>query len=67
VNQAIRNIIRKGNTQEIYSMIEIGTKFGMQTMDMAIRDLCKGNIISYENAIARAVNPENLEKLLARV
>lgn len=66
VNQAIRNIIRKGNSQEIYSMIEIGSKYGMQTMDMALRNLYKEGVISYENAIARAGNPENLEKLLMK-
>lgn len=66
VNQAVRNIIRKGSTQEITSMIEIGAKYGMQTMDMALKNLFRENVISYENAMARAVNPENLEKLLAK-
>ncbi|MCX5749505.1 MAG: type IV pilus twitching motility protein PilT [Candidatus Saganbacteria bacterium] len=66
INQAVSNIIRKGNTQEISSMIEIGSKYGMQTMDAALKNLYREGLISYENAMARAVNPENLEKLLAK-
>ena len=66
VNSAVRNIIRKGSTQDIYSMMEIGVKQGMQTMDMALRDLYKDGLIKYEDAVARAINQENLEKMLAK-
>ncbi|MEK7376326.1 MAG: ATPase, T2SS/T4P/T4SS family, partial [Candidatus Margulisiibacteriota bacterium] len=66
VNSAVRNIMRKGSTQEIYSMMEIGVKQGMQTMDMALRDLYKEGLIKYEDALARAVNEENLEKMLVK-
>ncbi len=66
VNPAVRNIIRKGSTQEIYSMMEIGVKQGMQTMDMALRDLYRDGLIKYEDAIAKAINQDNLEKMLAK-
>ena len=65
VNSAIRNIIRKGTTTEIYSMMEIGAKYGMQTMDSALRDMVKKGLIKYETALSRAGNPENLQKMLA--
>lgn len=64
VTPGIRNIIRKGNAQDIYSMIEIGSKYGMQTMNSALKKLYEEKIIAYETAIGRAVNPENLEKML---
>jgi len=62
----IRNLIRKGNSAELYSMIEIGAKYGMISMDSSIADLYKRKIISHENAILHAINPENLEKILTK-
>ncbi|MFH1684596.1 MAG: PilT/PilU family type 4a pilus ATPase [Candidatus Margulisiibacteriota bacterium] len=61
---AIRNIIRKGATQDIYSMIELGAKFGMVSMDSSIAQLFKQGVIKKEDAIAYAINRERLEKLL---
>jgi len=64
VTTGVRNIIRKAQTQEIYSMMEIGAKYGMQTMDSAIKDLYKSKLITYETALSRAINPEQLAKTL---
>ena len=65
VTSAIRNLIRKTQTHEIPSMIEIGKKFGMQTMDSSLKDLYTKGLISYEDAIGRAINPDQLEKSLS--
>jgi twitching motility protein PilT len=62
---AIRNIIRKGATQDIYSMVELGTQFGMTSMDASIAKLFKQNLISKEAAITYAINRERLEKILS--
>ncbi|NQT30616.1 MAG: PilT/PilU family type 4a pilus ATPase [Candidatus Saganbacteria bacterium] len=64
-NSAIRNIIRKGSTQDIYSMIELGTKRGMQSMDSSLRDLVKNGVISKETGLTYAINRERLEKMLS--
>ncbi|MFH1347858.1 MAG: PilT/PilU family type 4a pilus ATPase [Candidatus Margulisiibacteriota bacterium] len=61
---AIRNIIRKGSTQDIYSMIELGAKYGMMSMDASIAQLFKAGLIKKEDAIAYAINRERLEKSL---
>jgi twitching motility protein PilT len=60
---AVRNLIRKGQSQEIYSMLDIGSKFGMQSMDIALRNLYKSKIISYEEALGHATNQEHFEKI----
>ncbi|MBU0671434.1 MAG: type IV pilus twitching motility protein PilT [Candidatus Margulisbacteria bacterium] len=62
---AIRNIIRKGTNQDIYSMIELGTQHGMVTMDASITKLYRQGTISKEDAINYAINRERLEKLLS--
>ena len=42
----IKNLIREGNYEQINSFIQMGSKFGMQTMDMDLRRLVNNNIIS---------------------
>jgi twitching motility protein PilT len=46
-------------------MMEIGGKQGMQTMDSAIKELYQSKLITYEDAISRAINPEHLIKTLS--
>jgi twitching motility protein PilT len=65
VTPAIRNIIRKGTTQDVYSMMELGSQFGMQTMDSNLRDLYKSKIISREEALNYAISRERMEKMLS--
>jgi twitching motility protein PilT len=62
---AIRNIIRKGATQDLYSMIELGSQYGMQTMDNSLFELFKKGLISKDQALAHAINRERMEKLLS--
>ncbi|WP_244833251.1 PilT/PilU family type 4a pilus ATPase [Clostridium sp. BJN0001] len=42
----IKNLIREGNYEQIDTFIQIGSKFGMQTMDMDIKRLASNGIIS---------------------
>lgn len=60
----VRNAIRQSQTHEIPSLMEIGKKYGMQTMDASLRDLLKKGLISREEAFAHAISRERLEKLL---
>lgn len=51
-NHAIKNMIRKGHTHQIDSMIETGKSDGMQTMTQALKNLLDANLISetiYQN------------------
>ena len=50
---AIRNMIREGKTHQIPSMIETGTRFGMQTLDTALEDLVKKDLIDAIEATVR--------------
>lgn len=59
---AVRNIIRKSTTQELYSTIEIGKEYGMIGLDTALLELYKNGEISKEEALGRAINQEQLKK-----
>jgi twitching motility protein PilT len=43
---AIRNLIREAKIPQIYSMMQMGTKLGMQTMRDCVFDLLEKNVIS---------------------
>ncbi len=61
---AIRNLIREAKTHQIESALQTGGQYGMQTMDMALAELCRRQLISREDAIARAIHPDELRKLI---
>ncbi len=61
---AIRNLIREGKTYQIMSSIETGTQYGMQPMDKVLADLHRNGMISYEEAITRAIDRENFLRLV---
>ena len=63
---AVRNLIREGKTHMIYSSMQAGGKFGMQTMDQSLADLVKTGKISFETALERCHNAEDLAKLSGR-
>ncbi|KKQ69861.1 MAG: twitching motility protein PilT, twitching motility protein PilT [Candidatus Peregrinibacteria bacterium GW2011_GWC2_39_14] len=57
VNNGISNLIRKGQTHQIISMLETGMNDGMQTMKKAVLDLLQAGVITEEDAIAN-IPPE---------
>ena len=64
VTPAIANLIRDGKTAMIYSSIQTGMKLGMQTMEQALGDLVKKNIVSYEEAMGKSGKPDELQRLV---
>jgi twitching motility protein PilT len=56
---AIRNLIREAKVAQMYSAIQTGASFGMQTLDQNLAELVKGNIIASGVARYAAKIPEN--------
>ena len=63
-NHVIRKYIREEKTFEIPVSIEVSTPEGMQTMDQALADLVKRNMVTLEEAIMRSSNPVKLQQSL---
>ena len=61
---AIRNLIREEKLHQIYSAMQAGHKFGMQTMNQSLVDLITKRRITREEALNRSTLPEELEQLL---
>jgi twitching motility protein PilT len=62
---AIRNLIREAKSHQITSMIQTSANVGMQTMDQHLRELYQRGIITIDDAMSRAMNPEELTKMIA--
>jgi twitching motility protein PilT len=61
---AIRNLIREGKCFQIYSAIETGAQYGMQAMDKMLAEAHRSGMISFQDALTRAVDPENFQRFL---
>jgi twitching motility protein PilT len=55
---AIRNLIRENKVAQMYSMIQTGSQFGMQTLDQCLLDLVRRNVIAAAEARSYAKQPE---------
>ncbi len=60
---AVRNLIREGKTHQIYSAMQAGAKFGMQTMDQSLAALAKQGRISYEGGLQLCHHVEDYKRL----
>jgi twitching motility protein PilT len=65
-NPAIRNLIREDKVHQIYSQQQIGQdKWHMQTLNQCLADLYLKKLITYEDAIAKSQEPEELKRLIS--
>jgi twitching motility protein PilT len=61
---AIRNLIREEKLHQIYSVMQAGQKFGMQTMNQSLYELVQKRKIAREEALNRSTLPDELDQLL---
>ncbi|TVQ75856.1 MAG: PilT/PilU family type 4a pilus ATPase [Phycisphaeraceae bacterium] len=60
-NDAVANLIRKGKTFQLTSVIATGREMGMQSMDHEVLRLLRAGEISPEEAYLRALNKKEFE------
>jgi twitching motility protein PilT len=65
-DDAVRNLIRQGKIEQIYSVMQTGTARGLQTMEQALADLVLRNVITREVAFSRSSRVDQLQGLLER-
>lgn len=64
---ACSNLIREGKTAQIYSLIQTGAQYGMQTLERCLANLVQEDKISTEEAMRKTVRPEELTRLLEQL
>ena len=62
---AVRNLIREGKTHQIYSCMQGGGKYGMQTMDQSLAQLVRSSVVGMDVAMERCHNEEDLRRLVS--
>lgn len=65
VNNAIRNLIREMQIQQIYSVLQTGRAEGMITMNDCLWQLCQRNLIDTDIAIRRSPRPKEMARLVS--
>lgn len=60
---AIRNLIRERVTEQIPTLIQTGSAYGMQSMDKSLKDLARKGIVTFEAVRDRVKNIEEFESL----
>lgn len=58
---AIRNLIREDKVAQMYSSIQTGQGYGMQTLDQCLTDLVNKGVITRESARSRAMNKADFD------
>lgn len=64
---AIRSLIREGKAHQMYTIIQSSGEYGMRTLDNDLLELVKNNLITYDEALARASNPKEFEQRASRL
>jgi twitching motility protein PilT len=64
---AVRNLIREEKIHQIYSAMQTGTEYGMQTMNQALFDLYQKQLVSYNEIFSRTLDPKELQRMVKGV
>jgi twitching motility protein PilT len=65
-DDAVRNLIRQGKVEQIYSVMQTNTKRGMQTMEQALANLITTRIVKFDDGLSRSSRPQQLIGILER-
>ena len=60
-NGTVQNLFETGQLEKLNTAIETGSDDGMQTFNQALYKLAKAKLITEEEALAKATNPEALK------
>ncbi len=62
-NNPIRNLIREGRNHQLYGVLQVSKKEGMQTLNQSLADLVVHKAISESEACAHSTNVDELKTL----
>src|SRR6266536_25213 len=65
-DDAVRNLIRQGKVEQIYSVMQTNTGRGMLTMEQSLADLIQRRVVDLEVGLSRSSRPAQLIGLLER-
>ncbi|MCG3134491.1 MAG: Twitching mobility protein [Planctomycetes bacterium] len=63
---AVRALVRDDKVHQVYSIMQTGGKLGMRTMNQALFELVRAQLVSFEEALQSTSDPEDLKRLFQR-
>jgi len=66
VTPAVSAVIREGKTHQIYSLMQAGQKYGMQTMNQGLMHAAQKRQISVDDALGHSPNRQELEQMMGK-
>ncbi len=64
---AVTNIIREGKIRQLRNLLATGQKDGMMVMEQSLASLVHRQIITYEDAVAASVHPDEIAGFASHV
>jgi twitching motility protein PilT len=61
---AVRSLIREAKTHQIASQITVGSRYGMQTLNQALAEMCAQEVVTRPDAIDKSSHPEELAPMI---
>jgi twitching motility protein PilT len=61
---AVRNLIREGEVQQLYSVLQTSRGEGMQSMEESLRQLTALGAITEEQAMSRSAKPKEMQRMI---
>src|SRR5215212_7646250 len=65
-DDAVRNLIRQGKFEQIYSVMQTSTARGMQTIEQSLADLTIRRVIAEKDALGATSRPDEFKSALER-
>jgi len=59
----IRNLIREQEIEQIPTLMQTGSQYGMKTMDKSLKELIQRGLITLDVALSKVKNPEEFKQL----
>jgi twitching motility protein PilT len=59
----IRNLIREQEIEQIPTLMQTGSQYGMKTMDKSLKELFQKGVITLDMAMSKTKNPEEFKQL----
>jgi len=59
----IRNLIREQEVEQIPTLMQTGSQYGMKTMDKCLKELVQQGVITVETALSKVKNPDEFRQL----
>jgi len=59
----VRNLIREQEIEQIPTLMQTGTQYGMRTMDKSLKELLKRGMVSLDVVLSKVKNPDEFRQL----